>query len=164
MKNINLNKAENNEEFNEIIKELVENKTVNKMKKYIQHYDTSCFEHCYNASYYCYSIAKKLKWDYKSVARAAMLHDLFLYDWRKPNHYKGFHAFKHGKIACHRASKLFDLTDKEKDIITKHMFPVILIPPKYKEGFLLTIIDKYCTILEMKKYIHNKCFAKKAVI
>ena len=49
------------------------------MKKYKQHYETSTFDHCYMVSYYCYKVCKKLKLDYKSAARAGMLHDFFLY-------------------------------------------------------------------------------------
>lgn len=141
----------NKEEFENIIKDIKENETVNLMKNYRQHFNTSCFEHCYNASYYCFLIAKKLHWDYKSVARAAMLHDLFLYDWRKrENDRKGFHAFTHGNTACQNACKLFNLTEKEQNIIKRHMFPVTLIPPKSKEGLLLTLVDKYCGLIEIK--------------
>ena len=139
------------EEFLDIIKDIIENDEVKKMKNYRQHADTSCYEHCYNASYYCFLIAKKLHWDYKSVARAAMLHDLFLYDWRKrENDRKGFHAFTHGNTACQNACKLFNLTEKEQNIIKRHMFPVTLIPPKSKEGLLLTLVDKYCGLIEIK--------------
>lgn len=141
----------NKEEFENIIKDIKENETVNLMKNYRQHFNTSCYEHCYNASYYCFLIAKKLHWDYKSVARAAMLHDLFLYDWRKrENNRKGFHAFTHGNTACQNACKLFNLTEKEQNIIKRHMFPVTLIPPKSKEGLLLTLVDKYCGLIEIK--------------
>ena len=107
-----------NQEFLNIIEELVNNKTVQEMKKYRQHYETTCFDHCYMVSYYCYLICKKYHLDYISATRAAMLHDLFLYDWRvrQPGR-KGLHAFTHGKTACDNASKLFDLSQKEKDMI-----------------------------------------------
>ncbi len=136
-------------EFNEILKDVKDNETVLEMKKYRQHFDTSCYEHCLEASFYCYKICKALKLDYKSAARAAMLHDLFLYDWRKPNDYGGLHAFTHGKLAYENASKIFDLNDKEKDMIIKHMWPVTLALPKYPETFILTLVDKFCA-LKMK--------------
>ena len=88
---------------------------VQEMKKYKQHYETSTFDHCYMVSYYCYKVCKKLKLDYKSAARAGMLHDFFLYDWRIKNGRKGLHAFTHGKTACKNASELFELSEKEKD-------------------------------------------------
>lgn len=144
------------EEFETIISELVENETVQKMKNYRQHCNTSCFEHCYSASYYCYKICKKLGLDYKSAARAAMLHDLFLYDWREPNSHRRWHAFHHPKTAYENASKLFELNKKEKDIILKHMWPTTVIPPKSIEGFVLTLVDKYCAIEETTIYCAKK--------
>ena len=136
-------------EFLNIIKDIINNETVQEMKNYRQHYETSCFEHCYIASYYCYLICKKFHLDYKSASRAAMLHDLFLYDWRKkqPDR-KGLHAFKHPRVSYENASKLFDLNKKEKDIILKHMWPITLIPPRYLESFILTLVDKYSALSE----------------
>ena len=151
MKNI-FEKRENDLEYQSLIQELIENDEVKKMKKFNQHCNTSCYEHCYNASYYCYLISKKLHWDYKSSARGAMLHDLYLYDWRLPNDSGGLHAFKHGRIAFENASKFFKLNSTEEDIIRRHMFPATLIPPKTKEGFLLTLVDKYCAVIEIWQY------------
>ncbi len=152
-----------NKEFQDIIYPLITNDTVQQMKNFKQHYETSCFEHCYTAAYYCYCICKKLNLDYKSATRAAMLHDLFLYDWRKrqPDR-KGLHAFTHGKTACENASKLFDLNDKEKDIIEKHMWPVTIAFPKSIEGFILTFVDKYCALSESFEILKSRLFMKKA--
>ena len=77
------NKWTQNKEFIEITKDLLTNEKVKEMKNYRQHYDISTYEHCLNVAYISYRVCKKLKWDYKSMARAAVLHDLFLYDWRK---------------------------------------------------------------------------------
>ena len=150
------NKIQNDIEFQDIIKDLTQNKIVQQMKKYRQHCNTDCFEHCYMASYYCYLICKKLKLDYKSAARGAMLHDLFLYDWRQKNGRKGLHAFTHPKYSYENASKIFALNQKEKDIIIKHMWPVTPVPPRYMESFILTLVDKHCTLNETINYIIKK--------
>ena len=144
------------EEFNMIIYDLATHPTVQKMKLYRQHYDTNCFDHCYNVAFYSYLICKKLNLDYISVSRAGMLHDLFLYDWRKkqPEH-KRFHGFRHPRIALNNASKLFDLNEKEKDIILKHMWPITIIPPKYIEGYIITLTDKYCALEESYNHYFN---------
>lgn len=86
-----------------------------------------------------------------------MLHDLFLYDWRKPRpDGKKLHAFHHPRTALDNASKIFDLNDKEKDIILKHMWPLTVVPPKYVESFIITLTDKYATLEENKQAImHN---------
>lgn len=149
------------EEFQEIIKEFINHETVQEMKNYKQHYETTCFDHCYMAAYYCYLICKKYHLDYQSATRAAMLHDLFLYDWRvrQPDR-KGFHAFTHGKKACENACKLFCLNEKEKDIIIKHMWPVTIEFPKSIEGFVLTLVDKYCAMSESFDVFQSRLFMK----
>lgn len=136
-------------EFEAIIEDLVSNDTVKKMKDYKQHYNTSCFEHCKNVAYYSYIICKKCNLDYRAVARAGMLHDLFLYNWRKrENGRKGLHAFTHPRAALKNAQSLFALSEKEQDIILKHMWPVTPSLPKYKESFIITFVDKYCALQE----------------
>ncbi len=150
-------------EFQDIIYPLITNETVKQMKNFRQHYETSCFEHCYTVAYYCYMICKKYHLDYHSATRAAMLHDLFLYDWRKrQDGRKGLHAFTHGKTACENACKLFDLNEKEKDMIIKHMWPVTIELPKSFEGLILTFVDKYCAMSESFEVLQSRLFMKKA--
>lgn len=143
-------------EFESIVNDIINNKTVLEMKNYKQHFHTDCFTHCYNVSYNCYKIAKRFNLDYVSIARAGMLHDLFLYDWRVKSDRKGLHAFTHGKCACNNASELFSLNNKEKDMIIKHMWPLTIVPPKSVEGFILTIVDKYCATEEIFNHLFKE--------
>ena len=152
-------------DFDLIIDDLVSNETVQKMKNYKQHYDTSCFEHCKNVAYYSYLICRKFNLDYISVARAGMLHDLFLYDWRlRQDGRKGFHAFTHPKTAFKNASTLFTLNNVEKDIILKHMWPLTISLPHYKESFIVSFVDKYCAIYESYKAYEKKPIVRKLYI
>ena len=145
-----INKIYEDTYFIDIVSDIIKNKTVLQMKNYRQHYETTCFDHCLVASYYCYKYCKKHNLDYISCARAAMLHDLFLYDWRKRiNGRKGLHAFTHPKTAYENANKLFIL----------NVFEI----PKYKESFVLTLIDKRCAISEAiyqmrKQYSQKRAF------
>lgn len=158
-----INKIYNNKEYISIVEEIINNQTVQKMKKFRQHYNSSCFEHCLYVSYYSYLICKKLHLDYKSAARAGMLHDLFLYDWRtRVDGRKGLHAFTHPKTALKNSSKLFKLNDKEKDIILKHMWPVTILPPKYLESFIITFVDKHCALSETFDSFAKACSKKTA--
>lgn len=154
--------SNNYKEFYEIISDIAQHPTIQEMKKYRQHYNSSCYAHCFSTAYYCFCICKKLKLDYKSAARAAMVHDLFLYDWRiKEPGRKGFHAFRHPYIAYEKASALFDISKKERDIILKHMWPVTIIPPKYLESYILTLVDKYSALEEGYNYYIEKIISKK---
>ena len=153
---------DNYKEFENIILDITSNETVQKMQNFRQHYNTSCFEHCKNVAFYSYLICKKYKLDYISAARAGMLHDLFLYDWRlRQDDRKGFHGFTHPKIALNNATKLFNLNKKEQDIIIKHMWPVTIVLPKYRESYIITFVDKYCALKEtFDGLIHNYKFNK----
>ena len=146
-------------EFYSIISDIVSNDTVKQMKNYRQHCNTSCYKHCMQVAYYTYIACKKLKLDYKSAARGAMLHDLFLYDWRNKtitSALPGLHAFVHPTLALENASKEFNLNDMEKDIILKHMWPVTFKLPTYRESYIVTLMDKYSACVETYNYIQEK--------
>ena len=136
-------------DFIMIISDLLDQEKVQEMKHYRQHYNINCFEHCLFVSYNTYLICKKHHLDYISGARAGMLHDLFLYDWRKrENGRRGLHAYTHPEVALKHASTFLNLNDKEKDMILKHMWPVTPAFPKYKETFVITFVDKYFAVAE----------------
>lgn len=155
-------------EYIEIVSELFKQEKVQKMKQYRQHHSVSCFDHCLYVSYNTYLICKKSNLDYVSAARAGLLHDLFLYDWRLPHKnlpIKSKHAFAHPKIALMNSAKLFELNEKEKDIIVKHMWPVTLLAfPKYKESFIITLVDKYSAIKSCIEYYDAIFFPIRSIV
>lgn len=137
------------EEYLSLISDLLRQPKVIQMRQYRQHHNVNCFDHCLFVSYNTYLICKKNNLDYVSAARAGMLHDLFLYDWRKrENGRKGHHAFTHPKEALRQALTITDLNDKEQDIIKNHMWPVTPKFPKYKETYIITLVDKYFAVAE----------------
>ncbi len=146
-------------EFYSITKDLLKNPVVMQMKNYRHHYNSTCYDHCLEVAYLSYLFCKKHHLDYVSAARAGMLHDLFLYDWRNSKkllHLKHFHAFIHPQIALKNASGITNLNEKEKDIILKHMWPVTFFSfPKFKESFVITFTDKISALLSFKKYYIN---------
>jgi uncharacterized protein len=146
------------EEFFEAIRDVMEHPVTQKMKDYPHHCDTSCYQHCLNVAYYNYHICRLLGKDYMAAARAGMLHDLFLYDWHTHTKETGdhFHGMTHPKAALAMAEKYFDLSDKEKEIIGKHMWPLTLVPPKSFEAFLISLTDKYCGACEIMDYVYTK--------
>ena len=134
--------------FNDILA----NKSIQNLKLYKHHYAYTRLEHCLSVSYYTYVICKFLHLDYKSAARAALLHDLFFYDCEDKISRPKNHIKNHPKIALENANKLFNLNKKEQDIILKHMWPLTFSPPKYLESFIVTIVDKYCAFKEWSMY------------
>ena len=72
-----------------------------------------------------------------------MLHDYYQYSIKE----QGLTAYKHGtshpQLAMEKADKDFKLTDKEKNIIRGHMWPLTFAhPPKSKEAILVSLADK----------------------
>lgn len=156
------NLTNDREDFEIIIQDIANHPTVLKMKNFRQHYDTSCYDHCQNVAYYSYLFCKKIGLDYKAVARAGMLHDLFLYDWRKKDSSrKRLHAFRHPRIALNNSLKLFDLSKKEQDIILKHMWPLTVVPSKHLESYVVSTADKYCALKESSEYYFKVFKTKK---
>ena len=37
----------------------------------------------------------------------------------------------------------------ERDLIAHHMFPFVPAPPRHREGWVVTLADKYCTLREV---------------
>lgn len=140
---------EDTKDFLDCISDLVDDKKVLEMKNFTHHFSVTCYQHCLNVSYYNYKICKALGWNAREAARGGLLHDLFLYDWhRKRLKNAPFHATNHGRVALANALSEFTLTDREQNIIASHMFPVANVMPKYKESFVITLVDKYCAIAE----------------
>ncbi|HOT47389.1 MAG TPA: hypothetical protein PLM53_17385 [Spirochaetota bacterium] len=140
-------------EFYDIINDIYKHEEFMKLKRFF-HHNSSIYAHARDVAYFTYRACKYLKLDYRSATRGALLHDFFLYDWRNHDepdlHRDKYHGIEHPRIALSNAEKYFKLNDIEKDIIVKHMWPLTLVPPKYKESYIVTFADKY---LSSKEFI-----------
>ena len=135
MKNIN------DYEYISLVSDILDNKDFNKLST-IEHHGTNRLDHSIKVSYYSYLVAKKLNLKYKEVARAGLLHDFFMSYEDRTSFERFISTFTHPKYAWINASKLFDLNDREKNIIRTHMFPINLAIPRYLESWLVSIVDK----------------------
>lgn len=127
------------------------------MKEYIQHGETTVFEHCVAVAKFSLLIAHflertiRIDIDKDSLVRGALLHDYFLYDWHIKGQAKGLHGFTHPGVAKRNADRDFTLNDIEKDIISKHMFPLTPFLPRYRESVIVSLADKWCALAETFK-------------
>lgn len=136
--------------FQNIVHQVTSKDCYQQMKKYIHHGNVTCFEHCYNVALYSYifAIKHKCKVDMESLIRGALLHDYFLYDWHITKGRKRLHGYRHPKIAYKNAIKDYKINKVEKDIIIKHMWPLTLSLPRYKETFIVLYADKMVAVQE----------------
>lgn len=146
----------NDREYMSYVENLLAKPEVQKLSQYQQHHFGTRLDHVITVSYESYKIAKKMDLDAKATARAGLLHDLFYYDWRDTKFNLGTHAWIHPRVAVRNAEKITKLSDKEKDIIIKHMWGATLLPPKYPEGYIVTIVDKLSAVEEYSHHLLNK--------
>ncbi len=133
------------------VADLWDSEAVQSMAAYPQHGDTNCLMHSVRVSYLSYIRALALGRDARAAARGGLLHDLFLYDWHeyhRPKWWSLPHGFMHPRIALENASRLFELTLVERDVILHHMWPLTPFPPLTAEGWIVTRVDKYVSLQE----------------
>ncbi|MEE6698643.1 HD domain-containing protein [Limosilactobacillus fermentum] len=130
-------------EYVALVSDLLEQPAVQKLANYTQHHHSNRLQHSIAVSYDSYRLAKRLNLDYQATARAGLLHDLFYYDWRTTKFDLGTHAFIHPRVALRNAEKITSLSNKEKDIILKHMFGATVAVPRYWESLIVSLVDDY---------------------
>lgn len=130
--------------------DIVYSEKMQKQKSFIQHGNVSVYEHSVFVAIWSLRVAIKLnlRVNERALVRGALLHDYFLYDWHEKNGNHKLHGFRHAKRALKNASEDFSLCKIEKDIIVKHMFPLNLALPKYKESVVVWVADKWCALCE----------------
>ena len=136
-------------QFRYCISDLIDSPIVKDMNNYIQHSCVTTLEHCVFVSYLSFLMCRFLGLNYYAAARGGLLHDLFLYDWHDSDKRGKLHGFTHPTAALKNACEHFELTNMEKDIIKKHMWPLTISFPKYKESYIVSLADKLCTCIEV---------------
>ena len=140
--------------FQIIFHDTVLNSRISEMQDFIQHGTTSCLLHCIAVAYISYRISTLVRFircRKEDIIRGALLHDYFLYDWHENDKSHRLHGFSHPYTALRNAEEDFSLTPTEKDIIKKHMFQLTIIPPKSTEAYIVSIVDKACSVYEIFK-------------
>lgn len=150
--------------FMEVALPIIEHEEYQKMKD-IKHHNESVYDHSVKVAFYAYRIAYKRGLDWESTIRGALLHDFFLYKFKKSLSFQLItdsikHAINHPKIALTNASRHFVLNDKERNIIKGHMFP--FGAPKSKEAWIVSFVDKYIAIFEYSENFIRMMYRKPA--
>ena len=141
---------ERDREFFALIEDLYDTEEVQGLQQYPQHSSINRLDHITSVTYPASCWATKAGLDVRATARGAILHDLFYYDWHDSAHWHRPHGYKHPRFALENAKVLNpEITPKEENIILRHMFPLTVIPPRYKEGWVVSLCDKYCATREL---------------
>jgi len=135
-------------EYHNIVDNILKHKEFIKLKDY-KHHGLTRYDHVVRVSYWSYKIAKKLRLDYKSVARAGLLHDFFFVNNQAITLGERIKVFcNHPKLALENSKKYFDINKQEEKIILSHMFPANMRIPTSLESWLVNIIDTVVSIYD----------------
>lgn len=122
-------------------------------RDFVQHGNVSVYEHVVSVAKASGAAADSLerlgmRIDRASLIRGALLHDYFLYDWHDPEPWHNWHGFRHPFFALKNAEEDFELTARERNIIARHMFPLVPIPPACREAWIVCLADKWVALRE----------------
>lgn len=149
-----VNAMKRQEEFDSMISPIVTSLAWNPMRS-IHHHDASLASHSIKVARVVFRLTRVFGFrrTRRDLVRGALLHDFFLYDWRKPktddNRHAGLHGLMHPRTAFTNAELHFGpMSRREKDCILRHMWPLTLTPPKYLESLIVCIADKWVSLRE----------------
>lgn len=133
-----------------------------RMKDISMHRGSNCYEHSFKVAKKAIKRALRHKdnsINLEVVLIGAILHDYYLYDWRKDRSKLKKHGKNHPGIAIENAVRDFDISEEVKKVIKSHMWPInIKTFPNTKEARIVSLADKSVTIgesLSSKKYKQN---------
>ena len=132
-------------EFNDIIKDIITNEEFMKLQGEV-HHSTTRFNHSLRVAYEVYKKLRKKNLNYVDVTRAALLHDFFFDDDLSDS--QSDRLNNHPLVSLENAKKYFELNELQEDIIISHMYPLSYNMPKFKESWIVSMADKYCTLKE----------------
>lgn len=120
---------------------------------FIQHGSVSVYAHVMSVARASVRVADALarvgvRVDRVALIRGALLHDYFLYDWHDPDPSHRWHGVSHPFAALARAEEDFRLSARERNIIARHMFPLVPVPPTCREAWIVCMADKACALTE----------------
>jgi uncharacterized protein len=141
---------------------LIEHPEVAKLSQYEHHRGKTRLEHVKEVAYISFLWGKRLSLDCDSITRGALLHDLFFYDWLREG--PRLHGFRHHNIALKNARKITRLSKKEEDIIKKHMWPLTVVPPRYLESLVVSLVDTFCSAKDYLRVKNHDKTAKAAAV
>ncbi len=142
-------KSEKAAEYRNCVEGVIDSNEVGMLGDYVHHHFTTRLQHSMNVSYYSFTLCRFLGWDYRSAARAGLMHDLYFFDNTSRDE-NGIKLLKEHPIrALANSENRFKLNDIERDAIVNHMWPCqALHRPRYKESVIVSFSDKLCAVME----------------
>ena len=132
-----------------------------KMKEVSMHRGSNCYIHSFKVAKLAIKRALRHKrGDLYVILMGSILHDYYLYDWRKDREKMKKHLSSHPYTAAQNALRDFSISEEVKKVIESHMWPVNFSNfPETKEARIISNADKAICLREMfcsKRYKKKK--------
>ena len=141
---------EQKEKLESIYQTFLHDEKVMQMKEISMHRGSNCYEHCFMVAKRAIKRAlhtRRKNINLEVVLIGAILHDYYLYDWRKDRSKLKHHGVRHQYIASENASRDFHISPQVKKVIESHMWPMKFKEyPKSREAKIVSISDKAIAI------------------
>ena len=161
MKRQNITLEEKNK-LEEIYQKYLRDERILKMKEISMHRGSSCYVHSFLVAKLAIkkAIKRRKQLDLEAILIASILHDYYLYDWRKDRTLLKHHGANHPYIANENAKRDFAVPEFVSSIILSHMWPYnFKLYPKTTEARIVANTDTFVAFKEAltsKKYKAKK--------
>ena len=156
-------------EWYELVEKILLSDEFQKRKIFVHHHNMSVWDHSTLVSFKSFLMARMFGADARVCAIAGLLHDFYDQAWistpdiekldggihatymKQKKSFFQKHGFVHARNAVDNYLKYFPEYENKKvtNSILRHMFPLNIIPPRYKEGWIITYVDKVNSAREM---------------
>lgn len=144
-------------DFTSIAEEIINSEKYQALKDE-NHHGLSRYDHSLRVAKNTYRLSKRMKMDYVSATRGALLHDYFTNEEYRNT--KGMKKYSmHPVIALNNAIREYDLNPIEENVIVSHMYPMGKTKPNCKESWLVSAVDKGVAIYECARYKTKEALA-----
>ena len=148
---------EEKERLEAIYQEFLNDERIKRMKEVPMHFGSNCYLHSFKVAKKAIKHALRFrKVNLETVLVSAILHDYYLYDWRKDKTLKKHHGTRHPVIASEQALRDFGISPE----IQKSIFILLLkILRNILRGSSFSRIFRFLLIL-LQKIFHSMNFRK----
>ena len=141
---------EEKERLEKLYRSFLKDEKILRMKDISMHRGSNCYIHCFKVAKRAVNKSlNKKDINLEVVLLGAILHDYYLYDWRKDRSKLKKHGKNHPIIAIENAIRDFNISNDVQKVIKSHMWPInIKEYPNTKEARVVSLSDKAVTIRE----------------
>ena len=151
---------EEEKQLEDVYQSFLHDERILKMKEISMHRGSNCYIHSFKVAKLAIKRAlRHKKGNLYTILVGAILHDYYLYDWRKDRSKMRHHMSNHPYVAAKNAERDFEIHESIKKVIHSHMWPVNITDfPKTKEARIISNADK---TIYLKEIICSKRYKKK---